>query len=62
MIGLLIGLLVVCLVVWLAFYIVGQMGLPQPVRMIVLILVGILCLALLFNYAPFGLPHGRYLN
>lgn len=61
MITLLLGLLLVMLVVWAAFYIVGQMGLPQPIRTIVLVIVGVVCLVLLFSYVGLPpLPRGRW--
>lgn len=54
MISLLIGLLVLVLVVYIAFWIIGQMGLPQPARMIVTCIVGILALLWLLRYVGYG--------
>lgn len=49
MIGLLIYLIIVALLAWLLFYIVSRMGLPEPVRTIVLIIGAIVLLLVLLN-------------
>lgn len=61
MVGLLIGLIVLCLVLGIAYWIVGQIPLPQPFRWIVLVVFGLIALLLVLNYMP-ALPHGRYLH
>lgn len=59
MISLLIGLIVLCLVVGIAFWIIQQIPLPQPMRWIVYVVFGLICLLAVFNWMPV-LPHGRW--
>lgn len=56
--SLLIGLLVLLLAIAIAWWIMSQLTLPQPVRMVAYVLFGIIAILLLLNYAP--VPHGRY--
>jgi hypothetical protein len=47
--GLLINLLIVALIIALAFWVVGKMGLPEPVGLILRIIVGVIALIWLLN-------------
>lgn len=49
MLSLLITLLVICVVIWLAFWVIGQMGLPEPVGLVARVIVGIIALVLLLE-------------
>ena len=60
MISLLIGLIVLCLVVGIAWWIVGQIPIPQPMRWVVTVVFGLIVLLLVLNYLPSSIPHGRY--
>ena len=62
MIGLLIGLVVFALIAYLAWWLLSTIGagLPQPVRMIIMVLFVLICIVVLLNYVPLSLPHGRY--
>lgn len=61
MLSLLVGLLIVCLVIALAWYIVGLIPMPQPIRTIVTIVFAIICVLVLISYLPLeGLPRGRF--
>ncbi len=53
--SLILTILVILLIAYGAFYIIGQMGLPQPARMVVLIIVGVLLLIALLGLLP-GIP------
>lgn len=44
MIELLIAVLVVCVVLWLVVWITSQIPMPQPVRGIILVIVGVVLL------------------
>lgn len=44
MIDLLLAVLVIAIVLWLVVWIVGQIPMPQPVRGVILVIVGILLL------------------
>lgn len=53
MIGTLIGILVIALVAYVALWILGAMGLPDPPRKIAAVIIGIILLvALLGGYLP----------
>lgn len=60
MIGLLIGLVIFCLVAYLFWWLIQQFPLPQPIRLIVIILFVLIVIIGLLNYFPLNLPHGRY--
>lgn len=64
LLGLLITLLVLALIVWLAFYIVDLIPLPDPPKMILKVIVGVIVLlyllGLLVGYAP--MPTHLYLR
>ena len=61
MIGLLIGLVVFCLIAYLIWYLINLFPLPQPVRIIVIVLFVLICIVGLLDYMPsLGLPHGRF--
>ena len=46
----LIGLAILALIVWLAFFILGQMGLPEVPRRIVAAVLGVIFLIWLLGY------------
>jgi hypothetical protein len=65
MIELLFGLVVFALFACLVWWLLSTIGpgLPQPVRMIIMVLFVLICIIVLLNYLPLGgLPHGRYVN
>lgn len=45
----LLGLLVLVVVAWVAFWVVGQMGLPAPINMVAKVIVGVILLIVLFG-------------
>lgn len=47
--GLLINLLIIALIFSLAFWVIGKMALPEPVSMILRIIVGVIALIWLLN-------------
>lgn len=53
--GLLITLLIIALVVFVAFWIVNEIGLPHPINLIVKVIVGVIALIYLLN-ALGGVP------
>lgn len=59
MLELLVGLVIFALVAYLLWWLINMIPLPQPVRVIVTVLFVLICLVMLFNYMPIGLPHGR---
>ncbi len=63
MIGLLFGLVIFALFAYLAWWLLNTLGsgLPQPVRVLLIVLFVLICLMALLNYLPLALPHGRYL-
>lgn len=61
MISLLIGLIILCLVVGIAYWIIQQIPLPQPMRWVVYVVFGLIVLLVVLNYLPAGaLPRGRW--
>lgn len=63
MIGLLIALVIFCLITYLFWWLINTIPLPQPVRIIVIVLFVLICIVMLLNYMPdLGLPHGRCLH
>jgi len=57
LIGLLITLLILGLIVWFAFWVLDQMPLPDPPKMIIKVVVSLIVLiyllGLLVGYAPY---------
>lgn len=53
--SLLISLLVLALVVFVAFYVIGMMGIPDPMNLILRVIVGIIALVYLLNMVG-GIP------
>ncbi len=47
--GTLINILIVALIFSLAFWVIGKMGVPEPVNMILRVIVGIIALIWLLN-------------
>lgn len=65
MLGLLVGLVVFALIAYLLWWLLNTIGsgLPQPVRVILIVLFVLICIVALLNYFPMGaLPHGRFIN
>lgn len=61
MLSLLIGLVVFALIAYLVWYLINLFPLPQPVRIIVIVLFVLICIIVLVGYLPTGLlPHSRY--
>lgn len=60
MVSLLIGLLFVCLVLYVAWWALSRMSLPEPARTIIVVVFAIICLLVLANYIPVSLPRGRW--
>lgn len=61
MLELLISLLAVCLFLYVAWWGLSRMALPEPARTIVVVVFAIICLVVLANYLPLGgLPRGRW--
>ena len=58
-IGMLIGLVVFALIAYLLWYLINLFPLPQPIRIIVIVLFVLICIVGLLNYVPISLPHGR---
>ena len=50
--GLLIALLVVLCIIGIVFWAVGQFALPQPVRMVVVLLAALVAIFLLLHFLP----------
>jgi hypothetical protein len=62
MFALLLGLLFFVVVAGLFWWVIQQVPLPQPMRVVVTVIFVLICLLILLNYLPTaGLPHGRYL-
>ena len=59
MISLLVGLVVFALIAYLLWYLINLIPLPQPVRIIVTVLFVLICVVMLLNYMPVGIPKGR---
>lgn len=54
MISLLVTILVLCLVVYVIVWLIGQMGLPDPIRTVVFGVLAIVVLLLLVNLLGVG--------
>lgn len=53
MLELLVGVAVLCLVVWLIFYVLGQIPMPAVVRTVLTAVIGLILLVYLLNYVGF---------
>jgi len=63
MIGLLIGLVLFALLAYLLWWMLSTLGagLPQPLRVVIMVVFVLICVVAFLNYMPLGaLPHGRY--
>jgi hypothetical protein len=49
LINLLIGLLIFAIVVWLVYFILGYIPLPEPIKTIALVVIGIILLLVLLR-------------
>jgi hypothetical protein len=54
MLGLLVGLIFVCLLIYLAWWAISQIPLPQPVRVVAVVLLALICIYMLLSYFPVG--------
>lgn len=54
MITLIVSLLILGLICWLAFYAMNAMGAPQPVRVVVIVLLCIVLIIWLSGFLPAG--------
>lgn len=61
MISLIVTLLILGLICWLAFYAMNAMGAPQPVRVVVIVLMCVVLILFLASLIPGG-PHLHSLN
>ena len=62
LLGLLVGLVFLALVVYLLWWLINMIPLPQPIRIIITVLFVLICVVMLLNYFPLNLPHGRFAN
>ncbi len=63
MIGLLVGLIIFALVAYVLWWVLNQIPMAQPVRVVVTVIFVLIVLLALLNYMPsLGLPHGRFVN
>lgn len=61
MLSLLIGLLIFCLIAAIVWWVIGQLSLPPPIRMVVIVVFALIAIIALLNYMPgLSLPHGRF--
>ena len=64
MLGLLISILILALICSVIFWLINFLGLPDPIRKIVIVLLVVIALiyviSMLGGYAPPLLPHARY--
>ena len=54
MLGLLIGLVFLCLLAYLAWWLINMIPLPQPIRVVAVVLFVLIFLVALLNYFPLG--------
>ena len=59
MISLLIGLIIFALVAYLLWWVLNQIPMAQPVRVVVTVVFVLICVVALLNYFPLDLPRGR---
>lgn len=50
MISTLLYVCVLCLVIWLVFFVVGQIPMPQPIRTVITVIIGVVLLLWLLNH------------
>lgn len=63
MLSLLLGLVVLCLVVYLLWWLLNQLPLPHPVRVVATVIFVLIVVFALLNYLPLpSLGHGRFLH
>lgn len=58
LIGLLFGLLILCLVLWAVYAVITYLKVPDPVRIIIYVIVAIIALVFIANAAGISLPAG----
>jgi hypothetical protein len=54
MISLLITVLILALIMYLVFWALGQLALPQPIRAVIIVIVAIILILILTQYLPTG--------
>jgi heme A synthase len=63
MISLLIGLIIFALFVYVAWWVLNMIPMPQPIRVVVTVVFVLIVLLALMNYMPgLSLPRGRFLH
>lgn len=60
MISLLIGLIFLCLVAYLLWWVLNQIPMPPPIRVVATVLFVLIMVVALLNWMPFDLPRGRF--
>ena len=64
MLGLLISILILCVIFAVVFWLINFLGLPDPIRKIVIVILVVIALiyfiSMLGGYAPTLLPAGHY--
>ena len=56
----LIYLLVFLLIAAIVWYVIGQLSLPPPVRMVAVVVMAIVAIVFLLQFLGGGLPHMRF--
>lgn len=58
--SLLISLIVLAVVIWLVWFILSRIPIPEPIRTVVYVVVGLICLLWVLQYLPgAGIHFGR---
>lgn len=61
MLSLLVGLIIFALVCYVLWWVLSQIPMAQPIRVIVTVVFVLIVLVALLNYLPgLGLPHGQF--
>jgi hypothetical protein len=62
LIGLLFALIIIGVVIWAGWKLIGMVPMPEFIRVLVIAVVVIICVLLVWNFAPpllSAVPHGR---
>ena len=54
-----VGLVFLALTVYLLWWLINMIPLPQPIRIIITVLFVLICVVVLLDYMPISLPRGR---
>ena len=60
MLSLLIGLIIFALICYVLWWVLNQIPMAQPIRVIVTVVFVLIVLVALLNYMPVSIPHGRW--